>query len=199
MSNAMYIGVHTLTMDPFDLANNSYAEARHSWLCTGCCVPKPDVQVVDIFLQSPPSDKPLNFVNGCGLSVAYKPFLERLPIDVVQRDLYLGRVFGPDGEQLADWVTFRGKKRLIIRGSKHAGVRVCEQCGRDVYFAMGKKYLYPEPQDDVAIFESGGGGGLVLPKDLFFQLDLGKWPKLRIDELPVLDEPMDGLGELNNA
>lgn len=194
-----YVGLETLTMDPCGLTKQAYAEARASWLCTGCCVPKPDVRNLDAILQEPPADKPLNFIGGCGLSVVYKPFLDRLPAHLIERDLYLGRVYNIDGSLIDDWVTYRGKRRLIIRGTKEAGYRTCTDCGRHVYFAMGKKYLYPKPPDDVTIFERAGGGGFIIPQDLFTQLDLGKWRKLSIDKLPVLDVPTDGLGELSHA
>ena len=193
-----YVGLHTLTMDPCSLTKSSYDQARNTWLCTGCCAPKPCVRELDATLQAAPSDKPINFVQGCGLGVAYKPFLDRFPIDVVSRELYIGRVFGPDGQLLPDWVTIRGKNRLIVRGTAHAGVRKCDQCGRDVYFAIGKKYLYPRPPDFVTIFESSGGGGIVVLESLLETIDVAGWRTLDIEVLPVVDEPADGFGELSN-
>jgi hypothetical protein len=195
----MYVGLHTLTMDPCSLEKSAYARAASTWLCTGCCVPKPDVCHVDVSLQEPPMDEPINIVQGCGLTLVYRPFLEKLPTDAVSRDLYLGRVFASDGMESEEWVTVRSRRRLIVRGSKHAGVRKCDQCGRDVYFAMGEKYLYPEPPNDVAIFESSGGGGLIVANELFTALDLSNWPKLDIETLPVVVEPKDGFGELLNS
>jgi hypothetical protein len=60
---------------------------------------------------------------------------------------------------------------------------------------MGKHYLYPSPPRDATLFESDGYG-LILPLELFESLDLGKWKKLEINRLRVLDPPPDGLGEL---
>jgi len=190
-----YVSLSSLTMDAGSLTKDSYAQARSTWLCTGCGVPKPDICALDVHLQEKPIDKPLSFV--CGVPLIYKPFLERFPSNIVQRDLYLGRVFGPGGEQFDDWLTFRGRKRVIVRGSENVSVRKCEQCHRDVYFAMGDEYLYPEPSQEVRIFESDKFG-VVVPQELYSQLDVGKWPKLRIDRLPVLDESKDGLGILAN-
>ena len=62
---------------------------------------------------------------------------------------------------------------------------------------MGKKYLYPAPPLSVAIFY-GGQGGLVLAEEVFLQADISKGRHLYIEELPVLDAPRDGLGELPN-
>ncbi len=197
MSGKMYIGLQSQTMVPCDLTDVAYEHARHTWLCTGCCVPKPGIQAVDVYLQETPRDKPLNFVNGCGVNVVFTEFLEKLPQDAVQSDLYLGNVFGPNGKQLTDWRTFRGRRRIIVRGSKKAGHRQCVNCGRDVYFAMGQRFLYPEPPKDVTLIESDLG--LVLPQEIFAKSVIGRWPKLRIDMLPVLDMPRDGLGELLQA
>jgi hypothetical protein len=191
----MFLHLQSTTMDPCSLTNADYAEARNTWLCTGCGVPKPGVHEVDVFLEEAPGDKPLNIVNGCGLPIAYKPFLDEFPSDTVRRDLYLGQVYGPGRRLLTDWVTFRGRRRLIIRGSKNVGHRKCSECGRDVYFATGARYLYPEPPSDAALFESDCFG-LILAQDLVPHGELGKWSKLRIDRLPVLQSPKDALGEL---
>lgn len=193
----MYIALQTLTMDGCDLEKPAYAEARETWLCTGCCAPKPEVRSIDVHLEERPGDKPLNLVSGCGLGVIFRPFLEKFPADIVERDLYLGKVYGPNGEEIPDWLTFRGRRRVIVRGTKHAGTRVCDQCGRDVYFAMDKTYLYPAPPSDATLFESDLTG-LVFPLDLYEQLDLGKWRKLKIYKLRIVDDPPDGLGILAN-
>ena len=165
----MFVCLQSTTMNPCFLAEDAYAEAKRSWLCSGCCSPKPGFGAVDARLQEAPKDKPLNFVMGCGLPVAYGKFLDRLGESLVERDLSLGQVFGPDGTRLEDWVTFRGRRRLIIRGSREVSYRRCTECGRDVYFAMGKRYLYPNPPQDVALFESDLFG-LVLPEEIFLRV-----------------------------
>ena len=60
---------------------------------------------------------------------------------------------------------------------------------------MGKKYLYPAPPEDVTLFESDKCG-VVLPADLFESIGVGKWKKLSVDRLKVIDPPLDDLGEL---
>ena len=130
------------------------------------------------------------------LGVAYKPFLDRLPADAVKTDLFLGPIYGPNGKLLQDWVTYRGRKRLIIRGNMNVTCRKCPECYRDLYFAMGDKYLYPAPRGDAVLYESDRCG-LIVRLELFETLDLGKWRKISIHRLKVLDEPNDGLGELD--
>jgi hypothetical protein len=106
--------------------------------------------------------------------MASMAFLDALGTDLIQRDLYLGRVYGPDGQELREWATLRGKHRLTVRGTKNVSYRRCAQCGRDVYFAMGKKYLYPGPPPDIAIFESDLCG-LVLTEETFLRAGVETW------------------------
>jgi hypothetical protein len=131
--------------------------------------------------------------------------------------LYLGDVFGPDGTRWDDWVTFRGKHGLIVRGStEHAGNRLCPECGRNCYFGMHPQYLYPQPPTDVEIFQSDLWG-LILRPDIATEVGIGDkvgriqgvevldWPgvsvkgkrgHLLVERLKVLPEPNDGLPPL---
>jgi hypothetical protein len=154
------------------------------------------VASVDATIQEPvPADPPLNFINGCSLGVVRRDFLEELGMDIVHNYLFIGDLFGPDGHSIENWLTFRGKLRLIIRGTKNVSYRQCSECGRVVYFAMGKRYLYPAPPEHVELFESHLNG-LILHENLFSRLNLARWPKVTVDALSVLSKPKDSLGTL---
>jgi len=192
----MFYKLASSTMDPCTLIRPAYEEAARTWLCTGCAFPKPGVGQIDVRIQEEEPDKTaLNFVSGCGLGIARKEFLFFLGEQAVTRDLQLGRVFGPDGRLLQDWATFNGRERIIVRGTEHAGVRRCSECGRRVYFAMSPFYLFPSPREDVSIFDSGNGG-IVVSESLGRRIEQHGWKKLVCTKLPVLTEPKDGLGEL---
>jgi hypothetical protein len=60
---------------------------------------------------------------------------------------------------------------------------------------MGTKYLYPRPPEDVRIFHSGWGS-IVVREEVFRRLNAKRWPRMDVDELPVVDEPKDSLGIL---
>lgn len=184
------------TMAPCSIDKDAYAQARKTWLCEGCCTPKPEQREIDCRIQETrPTDEPLNFVNGCGVPLVCKRFLSELGDDVAMRDLYLGCLYGPDGQPIEDWLTFRGRRRIIVRGSRNVSYRKCSECGRSVYFAMGKRYLYPEPPHDVSIFESDLFG-LVLPESVFGRVRFHKWENVTIDRLEVLDFPQDSLDDI---
>lgn len=188
--------VQSATMDPCALTKDALAQAQDSWLCRGCSAPKPEVTAVDVQLDSDPaSESPLNFVNGTSVPLARKSFLFRLGLDALRRQMYLGKVINSHGRALDDWVTFRGRQRAIVRGSTNISHRICDVCGRHVYFAMGKRYLYPAPPSDVTAMESDLFG-LVLSEALFKKLVLDEWEGLTVDELPIPAQPLDSLGDL---
>jgi hypothetical protein len=127
--------------------------------------------------------------------MARRELIDAFAPERVQADLILGRVFGPSGKMMMDWVTVRGRQRLIIRGSTNVSYRRCDLCRRHVYFAMGKRYLFPAPDADFLISESDLYG-LVVDPTVPLDLDLGRWSSLGRELLKVLPKPMDSLGEL---
>lgn len=183
--------LYPATMEPCSMVKTAYVEARQSWLCTGCGYPRPDDQAIDVSLQDSEPKGSLNFVNGCGVPLARKALLLSLGQEVISRDLYIGRVFGKNGSLLTDWVTYRGKNRLIIRGTRNVSFRRCADCGRPVYFAMGNRYLCPPPAEG-CLYESDLMG-LIVPAGLIERLAIAQWPSIAIDELPVMESPKDGL------
>jgi len=191
-----FFKLSSTTMNPCTMVKSVYEQARKTWLCTACGFPRPDTKEVDATIQEEKLDNtPLNMISGCGVGIAHKDFLFSFGEDFVRQHLYLGQVFTPDKHPLQSWVTFVGRHRIIVRGSKNAGVRRCADCGRNVYFAMGELYLCPEPPLGIAIFDAGNGG-LVVSEALMELVNLNAWRKLDCRKLPVLTLPKDGLHEL---
>lgn len=185
---------------PLDPDKTEFRRARRTWLCTGCSMPRPEIRSLEIRIQrGMPAGEALNFVNGCGVSVARKDFLDSFGQAIVEHDLFLGRVLTMDGTELPDLVTFRGRCRLIIRGRHTASYRYCSICARLVYFSEHRgRYLWPAPPSGFALIDAGWGG-LLITEDLFRALNLRKWKNLGVEKLPVLDNPSDGFGTLKGA
>lgn len=190
-----WIHLATLTKSPCSLSQAAYTEAKTSWLC--CCAPKPGIQAIDARIRGErPADKPLNGIFNCGLGLIHDSLLRQLDEELVARDLFLGRVIGETGRTLPDWFTFRGKHRLIIRGSKDVSHRQCPRCGHAVYFATGQRYLFPQPPADVRLFGSDSWGIVMRGEDFrSVSVDDTSWKRLHVEKLKVLSEPLDGLGE----
>jgi len=173
------------------------ALAAQTWCCRGCHAPRPTIaETIDVRIQdATPADPPLNFVFGYSLGLARYDFLAALGPTEVERDLFVGRLLRPDGSTITDWVTYHGRHRIMIRASKNVSYRRCDECGRVVYFGMGKRYLYPPPPDQGDIFVSDWSG-LVVREHIMARVNLNKWKKVKVEKLPVVNKPRDSLGEL---
>jgi hypothetical protein len=193
MTNAIYHHYSGGGLDPCSLDPEFDRLALSSSLCPGCHSPKPDVKAVDVKILDPvPTGKWLSIAFGCFVPLVERRFLELLPEDVVRSQMFVGHVIGPDGKPFENWVTARCRHKAIVRGRNHVKLRVCEKCGRNVYFAMGHGYLYPAPQDGVEILESHRSG-FILSDTLAQGIRLPK-KGLNHQKLAVLDAPRDGLG-----
>ena len=178
------------------MTHDARERARRSWACSDGPHPTPAATVVDVWLQdNTPRDKPLNFVMFGGIPVVHRELLKLFGDDNVERDLYIGRVIGARGKELPDWVTARGRDRLIVRGTRNAGSRICDVCGRLFYFAQGANYLYPAPPNGRAIYESSSCG-FVVTREIGERIADHKWRRMTVEPIPVIDPPPDGLGIL---
>lgn len=190
-----YIHYSSKTMDPCSLGRGAYEEAKATWLCTGCCSPKPSVKRVDVHIQEERPDGPLNIVNGCGVALARRSFLMRFGEERVAKHLGLGEVYRASGSIIPDWVTFIGRHMLFVRGSRNATSTICSECGQGLYFAMGRRYLCPQPADDVELFESHLWG-LIVPEGIAEAIGIGEPESVWVERLEVLSAPLDGLPAL---
>jgi hypothetical protein len=192
----LFFHLFSKTMRPCYETKAGHAEAMRTILCRGCGYPKAGVKAVDVLLQGhSPRDKPLNLLFASGVGLIHRELLDLIGKDVVNRDLYLGQVTDNRGKVLVDWATFRARKKVVVRGSKEAEYRRCPDCGRILYHAAGTRYLFPAPPEGSTVFESDLSG-LVVPAAIYERVSQKRWRRLGVDELPVLEEPIDGLGEL---
>ena len=193
----MYYHVYCPTQNTCTPTQTALDDAMQTWCCDGCSNARPTWQEVDVAIEQPhPRVGPLNFVSGCCVGIVRRDFMTQLGPDIFQRDLYLGRLLGPSGDAVENWVTFRGRRRLIIRGDRHVSHRRCPICKRDIYFALGKPYLYPAPPSDAEVFESNLWG-LVVADSVLDRLDTTKHRTLRVEPIPIADTPRDGLAILS--
>lgn len=195
----VFVHMYRGGLHPSYMTKSAYEEARNTWLCTGCRLPRPETEAVDMQVVSKtlPRRKGvvLSSVPAVGVSLIHRDLLTALPATAVSNDLWLGTVYDEMGKRIDAWKTFRGRHRLIVRGSKHASFRRCEECGQLLYFAMGKPYLYPSPPEGITLFGSDLCG-LIMHERTFEELPVRSWLKVIVERLPVLSRPRDGLGDL---
>lgn len=201
MNGDHYVHLRPVGVDSSDAANSDEAIIAEGWWCKSCRSPKPDTEAIDFqILKEPPRNKLLDLVGGFGVSLARRSFLLLLGEEGITQNLMLGKVLGPSSDVIDDWVTVRGRHRLIVRGSikkgfeRYVGSRICGTCGNRTYSAYPPNYLYPRPRQDVAIYESDLRGLIVQP-NLIEHINLKRRPGFGIEKLKVLDKPKDGLGD----
>lgn len=181
------------------------------WFCAACVSVRGDQPgPIDVYIQERrPPGSPVQSVLACGLLVVSKRVIDLFPQPVVDRDLWLGAVVGPAG-RFDNWLSVRSRRRVFVRGEARvarpplrttarfdaslAGSRRCETCGRDVYYGVGKRYIYPSPSTDAHLFESHRG--LVVHPTLSNLVESLAAKHLKREMLDVAPAPRDGFGEL---
>lgn len=189
-----YYFLTTSTLSPCYLIKQDYARAAETWCCKGCKLPRIGCGEIDVSLQEAPQNIPLNIIMGVGVGIIQDEFLDALGHSIARQYLFLGRVYGPDGKLIERFMTFRGKQTLIIRGNEKSSYRKCEVCGRDIYFAMGKKYLLGDIPSGIPIFGSLSNQ-LIVNEDVYQKIKNIKWKSLFIYKLGNSNFKFDGKGD----
>jgi hypothetical protein len=185
-----------IAIRPVTMSACTPAERSPDWECSDCHAPRPGLEQIDVRIQGrSPGRATLTFATGT-LPIAHKDELMRLGHDRISKHLHIGSVSTEGGRLLPDWVTWRARQRAIIRGDQHVAHRKCRVCGRDIYFALGEPYLYPEPPPDVEVMQARES--LIVTVALAQLLKLEEWRGVSVEPLPVLAAPRDGLPILSN-
>jgi len=161
--------------------------------CLECSLPTAESLAIDVHVEERNAYKDLmSGVSGKGLIVAKDEFIELFP-DEIGAQIFIGKLFNPDGKNIAGISTINCHKRLVVRGTKNVSYRRCPSCNRLIYFASGRRYLCPSPEDPSGIYVTDLAG-LVVNSDLFGSISSGLVAEdINIEELNVLVEPLDGL------
>lgn len=202
MKNDEFYLVRTKIGGNCDISYEEKARVIRTMCCPECWHPRKGLTAINgiqLETRSDELDKPLEL--GM-VGVVWNEFLASIPKEIVERDLWLGSLLGPDGKPLEGWSTFNGRYKLYVRGTRGAinsrgtteiETHPCGTCGLVRYFAMGKYHLYPKPPEDADIFQ-GGLHRLIFRASVFQLLDIQKWKKaLHVARIPVLDKPLDGV------
>ncbi len=190
-----YLRIHTVADDSFGFPPDIEQCAEGTLYCKECFQVWEEIEAIDVVIDdweylNP--RVPFTFFEQPMLPVVHSSFLDCFRPDLVARDLYLGRVYIGKGVLQPDWFTVRSRHRLIVRGTEHVSLRWCEACGRPVYYASAGFFLYPEPAVDVAYFTNDAD--FVVRPDCVDIRRLRKMRRVALEEIPVVDAPLDGYG-----
>lgn len=202
--NNRYILVASGSTDraSFDLDFRNRQELGYGFICKDCRTIKPDPgNIGTVIIQGVIDDAPFGVIDA-GLGLARREFLFSLGDDIVERYFHLGNVVTYKGKPLDNWVAYRAKHLYVVRaGMEHVGFRRCKTCGNFFYVAMGEPYLCPAPPRSIEVFGEGGvSTAFVATHDLAMKMkeivEKKKWRRVEFTELPIIDAPRDGLGQL---
>jgi len=192
----------SVTMNFYQLSSKSsnpetpdktwFAEAQSSILCKGCSSARSVVKPVDVVLQTKPDKSALNFVHGVHIHIASVQLLETLFPDGPSEVLRLGKVLGPRREEASEHRTIMASNHILVRGDERSSFRVCPDCGRVWYSAIGKRYILKRNLLKGDVFETQSGN-LIVTEQIANRVADKSWRNLVVNKLEVRDAPVDGL------
>jgi hypothetical protein len=179
-------------MSPWDLTNDCINTAKKLWLCSECGFPKHDVRRVDAVVTGVPDQSTISFLSGCGVGIAATKFLSELGGANLCSYFHVGEVRDRRGVILKEWATFIGIHKIVVRGTDNATYRKCSLCGNSIYFATGRKYLFPAPNPKVNVFDARWGS-LVITESLFRRVNFSHAKNLDLSDLRIANSAIDGI------
>ena len=210
--------VHTLCEDMAydDEEWRSSVTESNSVFCSECKSVLPGIGKINLRLTSIETKCAMNFSRS-GVGILSKEVLSVFESSGKSQWLNLGEVV-LNGTVNPRYFTFNCEKRITIRGGPESALKrqrreprtgarylisdpdgvcgwVCSACGAHHYFAMGNRYLLRAALGDSPPPVMGDrGSSLIVSEELAKELAARSFPKLCIEELPIIDEPQDGWG-----
>jgi hypothetical protein len=105
----------------------------------------------------------------------------------------LGDLSRSAGRRHRDWCLAYLRRELVERGQEKARFRICPDCGAVLYFAMGPAHLCPVPALEIPIYQSVGGGSLIIRSDVADLVRPLVKPPSELTPLLVICPSLDGL------
>jgi hypothetical protein len=192
----MFLHLKPTTMEPCSLDWTDFESTKNSWFCRGCNWVYPNKLGIDVNTSIDClKNRYLTFLNGTGLVLAHKGLLSLLPVDLVEQGFNLGNVRSRDGRSLDTWRSMNAINRIIVRGTKNVSFRVCEACGRNVYFAQGTPYVFQSQIEGKSIFGTDSYGILIDSKYVDCKL-LAMLKGVDVETVDSRNDSLDGLNQL---
>ncbi len=179
-----YYELTSLSKTPGYPVKDWYEEAKRTWLCSGCSNPKPSIDALDAYLAYPPDDVPLNIISGVGIGYAQLRFVQHIKMNMLTDQFSFGKVFDPEGSEIPEYITFRSRNLLFIRGDSRSSFRQCGVCNRQLYHPIGKRHILSNDLIGSSIYESQIHQ-MVVDEQVFELVSRVKWRKMGSWKLPV--------------
>jgi hypothetical protein len=160
------------------------------WCCGECGQLVGDPGPIDLVIAQKPTKTPLNFVPMIA-NFMRVDLLEAIGRNLVREHFYLGKVTAPNGVVYEDFVSFRGKRVIRIRGDEKSIYRPCPGCGAVRYFPIGPLYVLESQVDGIPL-AGCRPDSLLVDETIYSRLRKRRWTKVGFQKLSLLDRPLDG-------
>lgn len=200
MSQVLFFIQAKVCRDPWDPWLKEFRAGKQEWWCTEswCWSIKPEyLNVVrDAYVQWRAGREALSVVYPPGIIVARLEFL-RLFEPEAGKWLRYGKVYVQAASEEDGYVTFNADRRIVIRGGRGSSYYGrCHVCGEYKYISQYPFYTLADGYFERPIYVPWPKSGLVVNEELYSRIDRKKWKGIDVFELPIVDEPRDGIDEL---
>lgn len=174
-------------------------EWRRDYYAKYCCSrcrdrwPRYAGQSIDVHYQYKPTRLPLQRSDYC--VVALREFYKCFE-DIGHNYIVTGQVLGPLGQIYDEFITLTAPYIICPRGGTQSQYSICTVCGNSGYYPMPHnyhRYLVRSDLETSRLLYLSGIYNWIIHESLLARIDLKTRKKLRITELPVREEPEDGI------
>lgn len=161
------------------------------------------------FLKSVGSPAGIGFVDSAHIAIFIGGWIVRrdlLTFLDTSANAAVASIFLPNGEKLNDFYLVT-PERLLVRGNAHVGTAkvrggekaeisgVCPGCGEIRYWPGRRedRYILAQSLGHAHPIYDLWTGGLALREDIYSRVRVKNFPGVQFYEIPVRDEPVDGL------
>ena len=167
------------------------------WYCNGPM--KRQALPGDVIVTKKPQNLLVQSVYGYDGMVVRTDFLTVIGEQLIQQAFRLGTLLDHNGRAMEGFATIYPRKPLLLRNQKPVpgGTLLCRFCGRIVLTAADPALLRSQVKSDFTIAANKSTWFLML-KSLWERFPKPARRQMRIDEVPVLQTPQDGLPDRLN-
>ncbi len=165
--------------------------------CPACGFRKELTHLTDIENAYDPANLPLSFLQQPFLPVLRRDLFMAIGEETIRRYCWGSKLYeaGTDPSSSEFFIVAPKRGWVNLRGNKKSSYRACEECGNYAYFGCGMKtYVVRHAIRDNLELYIDQRCHILLRDDVTERVlsVRAKWPKLKIKELEILDEPRDG-------
>lgn len=154
---------------------------------------KLNAPLIAVDLERRPIAAPNNSVGMSTVGIIRRDLLDAIGEELFESEFIVGNVTFA-GEVNPVFRSFIARTSpTTVRGDATSWTKICVECERQWYLGLGDKYLLSQDIADRRKLYSTHDCGIIVREDIASGITAARIKKLSMFELPVLDDPQDGL------